>query len=196
MSNYSTVTENKSIILTGISKSFGEKKVLNDLSVSFPYGRITCIMGPSGCGKTTLLNILMGIIAPDSGTIEGLPGKISAVFQEDRLCEDFKTATNIRMVTDRPESEILECLEKLGIRDSAGRKIRELSGGMKRRAAIARALLSDHELLIMDEPFKGLDPETRKKTASLIAETEKSVIIVTHDESDAALLNADIIRLS
>lgn len=196
MNNISVVNEQNSILVSHLSKSFGEKKVLDDLSLSFPYGKITCIMGKSGCGKTTLLNILLGIEKQDSGTVTGIPKKVSAVFQEDRLCEDFKVITNIKMATGRPENEILSCLSGLMMKESANTKVKELSGGMKRRVAIARALLSEHDLLIMDEPMKGLDTETRKKTASLIRETAGTMIIVTHDEAEAELLGAGIIRLS
>ncbi|MCQ2400832.1 MAG: ATP-binding cassette domain-containing protein [Lachnospiraceae bacterium] len=196
MNNISVVNEQNSILVSHLSKSFGEKKVLDDLSLSFPYEKITCIMGKSGCGKTTLLNILLGIEKQDSGTVTGIPKKVSAVFQEDRLCEDFKVITNIKMATGRPENEILSCLSGLMMKESANTKVKELSGGMKRRVAIARALLSEHDLLIMDEPMKGLDTETRKKTASLIRETAGTMIIVTHDEAEAELLGAGIIRLS
>lgn len=196
MKTISTVNELNSINISNLSKSFGEKTVLSNLSLSFPYGSTTCIMGKSGCGKTTLLNIILGTEKPDSGTVTGVPEKISAVFQEDRLCEDFSVLTNIRMASGKNEEEILSCLSGLMLEESAGTKVRELSGGMKRRVAIARALLSEHDLLIMDEPFKGLDPETRKKTAALVREAAGTVIAVTHDEADAELLNAEIIRLS
>lgn len=196
MNDFSVTNEKKSIVLSHISKSFNGHPVLGDLSFSVPYGSTLCIMGASGCGKTTLLNIIMGIEKPEEGTVTGVPGRIAAVFQEDRLCEDFRCITNIRMASEKTDEEILACLDSLLIGDSAYKKISELSGGMKRRAAIARALLSDHDLLVMDEPFKGLDPETRKKTASLIRETSCTKIIVTHDEEDAELLGASVIRLS
>lgn len=192
----STANEHNSIIVSHISKSFGEKEVFHDLSLTFPYEKTTCIMGRSGFGKTTLLNILLGIDKPDSGTVTGVPEKISAVFQEDRLCEDFRLITNIKMTSGKTEEEIFSCLEKLMLKENAETKVCELSGGMKRRTAIARALLTDRDLLVMDEPLKGLDAETKEKTASLIKETAGTKIIVTHDETDAVLLDADIIRLS
>ena len=77
------------LVLSNITKSYGERLVLEDLSLSFPAGSVTCIMGPSGCGKTTLFNLITGTIKADAGTITGLPDKLSIVFQEDRLCESF-----------------------------------------------------------------------------------------------------------
>ena len=86
------------LVLHHISKRFGEKTVLDDLSHRFPAGRCTCIMGPSGCGKTTLLRIVLGLERPDGGTVEGRPDRIAAVFQEDRLFEGFSALSNVAAV--------------------------------------------------------------------------------------------------
>lgn len=175
------------IVLKDICKSFDEKTVLNNLSAEFAYGEISCLMGKSGCGKSTLLNIIMGLLPKDSGEISGVPEKISAVFQEDRLCEEFSAYTNIRLsCPDERKSEIIPALKNLGLGDSIDKKVSTLSGGMKRRVAILRAVLSDWELLIMDEPFKGLDENTRLKVIDFVRERTdgKTVIMVTHDEED------------
>ncbi len=152
------------IKISNLNKSFGDKTVLRNLRAVFPCGRITCIMGSSGCGKTTLLNILMGLMSADSGEITGIPGRVSAVFQEDRLCEGFTAVSNIRAVTGKnvPIAEIEKHLTDLGLADSMYKPVIKLSGGMKRRVAIARAILYDPELIILDEAFKGLDAATKK----------------------------------
>ncbi len=175
------------IVLNNINKSFDEKVVLKDLCVSFPYGETSCLMGKSGCGKSTLLNIIMGLLRADSGEISGVPEKISAVFQEDRLCEAFSAYTNIRLsCPDDKKDEIIPTLRLLGLGDSIDKKVSTLSGGMKRRVAIIRAILSDWDLLIMDEPFKGLDENTRMDVINFVREkvAGKTVIMVTHDEED------------
>ena len=187
------------IVITGLCKRFGDKAVLRDLSAVLPGGETTCIMGPSGCGKTTLLRILMGLLAPDSGSVTGLPRTIAAVFQEDRLCEDLTAAANVRLVTGRavPPAEIEAHLRALGLGDSLGLPVREYSGGMKRRAALARAVLAESELLVLDEPFKGLDEAARAAAeAYLLAHSQgKTRLIVTHDRAEAARLGGGVLRL-
>ena len=84
------------ITIQNLCKAFGEKKVLDNFSATFPVGTVTCIMAPSGAGKTTLLSIMQGLLRPDSGSMEGIPAKMAAVFQEDRLCEDFNAVSNVR----------------------------------------------------------------------------------------------------
>lgn len=190
------------IIIKDLCKSFGEKKVLEGFSATFPAGSASCIMAPSGAGKTTLLSIMQGFTAPDSGSITGNDVKMSAVFQEDRLCEDFCAVSNVRFScgsgkNKKSKEEIVACLESLGLGDSLDKPVREFSGGMKRRVAIARALMADYELLFLDEPFKGLDGEMRASVAGYIrtAAAGKTVIAVSHDETEAELLGATIIRM-
>ncbi len=186
------------LVLEHVSKSFGERKVLEDVSLSFPEG-ITCVMGPSGLGKTTLLRVIAGLLPPDAGRITGRPDRVAFVFQEDRLCEDFSAVANVRLVTgkDVPEEEILRTLDALGLSGSERMKVRELSGGMKRRAAIARALLYRPQLLLLDEAFKGLDEERREKTMDCIRNESagRIVICVTHDPEEADYLGGRVIRL-
>ena len=146
-----------SIELRGVSKAFGEKQVLQNVSHLFPEGKLTCVMGPSGCGKTTLLSLLLGLVQPDAGEIRGMEGrKLSAIFQEDRLCENAGAVSNIRLVNPRlSKGEAEEMLREVGLGDSLGQPVRTLSGGMKRRVAILRALAAEYDVLLADEPFKG-----------------------------------------
>lgn len=187
------------IVVNKIHKSFGGRKVLEEFSCVFREGRITAVTGKSGCGKTTLTNIVMGLIKPDSGTVLNVPAKISAVFQEDRLCEDFGAVSNIHFVTGRnyPKDEIEKCLLYLGLGGSLYKPVRELSGGMRRRVAIARALLFDYDLLILDEPFKELDAVTKENVMGYIKQNAagKTVILVTHNMDEACYFEADTVEM-
>ena len=184
------------IVINNISKSFGEKVVFSNFSEIIPANQTTVIMGESGCGKTTLINMIMGLEKADSGEISGIPNKISAVFQEDCLCEDFSAISNIRAVVGSKISkeEIAKALKDLGLSDKDIKNpVRELSGGMKRRVTIARALLAESDLLIMDEPFKGLDLETRATVIKFILNSisQRTLIIITHAPEEVELLSAD-----
>ena len=177
-----------------LSKSFGDKKVLDGLDLTLPHGKISCIMGESGCGKSTLAKILMGIYEADGGTIDGLPAKIAAVFQEDRLCEDFSAFTNAKMAAARgvTRQQIESDFAVLGLDGAQKTPARELSGGMRRRVSLIRAMRSDAELIILDEPFAGLDEQTHRVAVEYVQNTRggRTVIVVTHDRDDAELLGA------
>lgn len=188
------------IILRHVSKSFGGAAVLSNMDLTFKAGGTYCLMSPSGTGKTTLLKILMGIIAPDSGTISGLSAKrISAVFQEDRLLEDCSALQNLRFVTGSLYTcaQLEQRLAALLPADCLKRPVSEFSGGMKRRLSILRALLVPSDLVLMDEPFTGLDHENKIKAIGLIKSNTagRLLVIATHDAEDAALLNAEIISI-
>lgn len=184
------------IIISHLSKSYGENKVFSDFSAVFERGKTTCIMAPSGAGKTTLLRILTGLETADAGRIEGMDGlKKSMVFQEDRLCENLSVSANIRLVRQKKtwgrdqkeKKEIQEALESVGLAGNGDQQVRELSGGMKRRVALLRALYSDWDILFLDEPFKGLDEETKTQVMCYTKEKcrGKTVIFVTHERSEA-----------
>ena len=187
----------KDLILTDITKSYGNRLVLENLSLSFPAGSVTCIMGPSGCGKTTLFNLITGTIKANSGTISGLPDKLSIVFQEDRLCESFSAVSNIRLVTGNTmtEEEIVQHLEELGLGDSAYMPVCNLSGGMKRRVTIARAICYNADLILLDEALKGLDDERRHLTMDYIQKHSKgkTIICITHDPKEAEYMGGRLI---
>lgn len=186
------------IKVTGIRKSFGDKKVLDGFDALIKENRLTCIMGPSGCGKTTLLYILMGLEPQDTGTISGMPEKKSAVFQEDRLCESFNAVSNVRMVCGKgmTDSVIASHLQSIGIIDLT-QPVREFSGGMKRRVAIVRAILAKSDILFLDEPFKGLDDDTKSLVMDYVAENtrNRTVILVTHSLEEARALDCDMVLM-
>lgn len=190
------------IEIKNLTKAYDRQAVLENLSLTFDDGSFTCIMGKSGVGKTTLLNILMGLENADSGVICGLDDKkVSVVFQENRLCNNITALLNIKMVIQKDsritDDKISECLRRIGLGNDLKKPVSEYSGGMKRRVAILRALLADFDLLIMDEPLKGLDDETKETVIALIKELtkEKTVIMTTHDDSEASLLEANIISI-
>lgn len=184
-----------------INKSFNGQQVLKDLNLTFPKGKITCIMGASGVGKTTLAYILMGLLKVDSGDIEGLQDKkVSAVFQEDRLIEHWDAIKNILLICEHKvtKEKAHENLKEIGMTEYEGKSVKNLSGGMRRRVALVRAVLADYDVLIMDEPFKGLDESLKKQVINYIKKrTEgKTVLIITHDKEEVALLDASIITIS
>ncbi len=194
--------------ITDVSKAYGSLSVLSHVTLELLQDESYCLMSPSGTGKTTLLRILMGLEAPDSGRItlerEGRlqPAaalRIAAVFQEDRLCEALTPLENAAMAIPgradrsalrREMSRILpaECLD---------RPVSTLSGGMKRRTAILRALLSPSHMLLMDEPFTGLDEAIKAKVIQEIRRLRRDrfLLITTHQEEDAALLSARLLQL-
>ena len=177
-------------LLKDISKSFEGKRVLDHLDLTIKENEVNALVGPSGSGKTTLLRIIMGFVIPDSGDLSALKGKrFSAVFQEDRLCENLSAVSNVRLVAN-DKAKVIQALRQVGLENSLQQPVRELSGGMKRRVALVRALLADYDLLLLDEPFKGLDEGTKDK---IIAYTRlmckgKTVILVTHDIEEAKKL--------
>ena len=176
------------IVIKNLCKAYEGRPVLKDLSATLPAGRVTGLMASSGAGKTTLLRLLMGLEQPDAGTITGLEGlRLSVVFQEDRLCDDLSAVNNIRLVNPaRSVQEVTHALDLVGLSGAYWQPARELSGGMRRRVAILRALLAEYDLLLLDEPFKGLDKTTK---AVVMADTRqrirgRTVLFVTHDASE------------
>ena len=189
------------LVIRKLCKSFDGHLVLDQVSLHLVSGNIYCLMGPSGSGKTTLFHILLGLVSADSGEINGLnKERISAVFQENRLCEAFTPVENVTMVM--PSSGInkrkaREALKRLLPDESLDRAASTLSGGMKRRVAIIRALMVPFDMVIMDEPFTGLDEETKQQVITYIKEQSagKLVLISTHQEEDVQLLNGIKIHL-
>ena len=169
--------------LENVSKAFGEKTVLADFSYAFEKGKSYAVTGPSGVGKTTLLRLICGLIRPDSGRVE-VPGgtRVRAVFQEDRLLPWRSVLKNVTL-ENGDETHARELLSALGLESEADSLPASLSGGMSRRVAIARALCAEPDVLLLDEPFNGLDDEMKARTAALIFDKMKgkTVIVITHD---------------
>ena len=178
-----------------LTKQFGEKTLFRDLCLTVDGPAV--LWAPSGWGKTTLLRILMGLETPTAGRVQGA-GRVSAVFQEDRLCDVFSAVANVRLATGRTLPEILRHLEELGLAGSARRPVSQLSGGMRRRVAIARAVCAGPQLLLLDEAFKGLDDQCRRDTVAYIRRHTPgaSLLCVTHDPEEAALLGGRCLDLS
>ncbi|MBF1045078.1 MAG: ATP-binding cassette domain-containing protein [Peptostreptococcus sp.] len=178
------------ILMEKINKSYGDKEVLRDFTTKFEEGTVTFITGESGIGKTSIIRILMGLEGYQSGSIRGLEGKeISVVFQDDCLCDKLSLDKNLSMVLDGQqdkEQDLDRLLDLFGLEGYRYKRVAELSGGMKRRLAILRAILYPHNLMILDEPFKGLDEENKKLVMGQLAKglVDKTAIIVTHDKTE------------
>ena len=188
------------IALEHVSKAYGGQSVLRDFSHVFPEGRVACVVGSSGCGKTTLLRLIAGLEAPDSGRITPAPEGIAMVFQEDRLPPQLTAAGCLRSVLPRTlerDEAIAGALRALGLWEDRDKPVREYSGGMRRRVALARALLFPSPWLLMDEPFKGLDEQTRAQAVAfaLPRMRGRTTVMVTHDLREAELLGGEVLRL-
>ncbi len=181
------------ITVKNITKTFDSKKVLDNISTSIPSSGIFAVSGASGSGKTTFMRILAGLETPDSGTVEGLEGKkISVMFQDDRLLPWYSATDNVAAVCTKEKAK--EWLEKVELSHAADKKPSELSGGMCRRVALARAMAFEGDILFLDEPFKGLDIELRERMAELIKDFAKTkpVILITHDRWEASLAQDEL----
>lgn len=186
-----------SITLREVSFGYEDKRVLERLTLELHEGHRTVIMGSSGRGKTTLLRLLAGLAQPDSGEIAGQPDKVSFMYQDDRLLPWYTVRANLAVTTAATDPQIVDLLSRLGLAGNEDSYPRELSGGMARRVALARALLLPSDMLLLDEPFSGLDSTTKSVVAQVILDecSGKTVVAVLHDEQDAALLGARIVRL-
>lgn len=183
------------LTIRGICKSFEGRSVLKNVSFDFPEAAVTALRGPSGCGKTTLVNIILGLIEPDAGDVlMPASARTAAVFQEDRLIEHFSAARNVRLTAPASvtDEQIRSALSELGLAQEGEKRVSEFSGGMRRRVAVIRAALFQPQLLLLDEPFKGLDEEMRARTAAFLRRNcaQATTILVTHDETEAALMGA------
>lgn len=184
------------IEIKNLCKSYDGDPVLEYFSLTVSGEKPLCFMGTSGRGKTTLFSIIMGLIKADSGEITGTEGKrFSAVFQEDRLCEELSALMNLAIVQDNPDrNKLTQLLLSVGLaEDEIRRPVTELSGGQKRRVAILRAMVSRSDIVLMDEPFKGLDDATK---AQVIGQVKRNLdgrmlLVITHDEEDVHLLDAE-----
>lgn len=182
-------------------KSYGEQIVLKDLNGEFIKHKFTGIMGQSGAGKTTLLRILLGLEKADRGSVNGLEKESwSVMFQENRLCEDFDAYHNLDLVLIRKEtrSRMTEAFKSVGLNEEELNKpVKSFSGGMKRRVALVRAMMKDAQIVVLDEPFKGLDEETKLLAMEYVKKQGhgKTVLLVTHDMNEVEFFDADLIRI-
>jgi NitT/TauT family transport system ATP-binding protein len=191
--------------LKDVHRSFGLFEAVRGLSLEVREGEFVAIVGPSGCGKTTLLNLMSGYDAPTSGTVERTKAT-RMVYQVDGLFPWRTAAENIAMglhqVRDpaQRERELVEMIRLVGMSGFEGHYPHQLSGGMRQRVELARALVGGNDLLLMDEPFSALDYLTRLKMrrelARLLEERRRTVILVTHDIAEAAQLADRLVILS
>ena len=184
--------------LHNITHRFGEHLVLQnvDLSVS-PKQRIA-LMGPSGVGKTTLLRIVLGLLKPDSGTVENCFSRTAAVFQEPRLLPWRTALQNVNLVLGDGKATLEKAgfhLNQVKLEDALYKYPRELSGGMQQRVSLARALAAEGDLLVLDEPFKAMDEALRDHVMELVNRTDAAILLVTHEAAEANKLGCEIIRL-
>lgn len=197
----------KTLKLSDISKKYNDITVLANANAEFTSSKITCIRGQSGAGKTTLLNIIMGVVKADKGMVEfvndngqSVKPVLSAVFQDCRLIEHLSPVINVKMVLKKNsakdvafavKSELLKLLDK----EALDKPCSELSGGMKRRVEIVRAVMAESDIVIMDEPFAGLDEVTKDNVINYIMNNinNRIVIISTHDEEVVKKLRANVL---
>lgn len=179
------------ISLNNVSLKFENKQVIDNLSFDFENRKKYAIIGESGCGKTTILNVISGLLKPQSGDVSKEPYcKIGYVFQEPRLFDWLTVLENVSSVTgldkSNSQSKAKELLTLLGLKESLYQYPNELSGGMKQRVSIARAMAYEPDVILLDEPFKALDVETKKQVANILFNCfkDKTVIMVTHDMTD------------
>lgn len=192
----------------------GNVKALDAINLNIYQNEFVCVLGPSGCGKSTLLKLIAGFMKPTDGEIilegnpvEGIDPHRGVVFQQANLFEWFSVRNNVNFglrMRRLPKKEIQEktneMLKKVGLEEFADKKIYELSGGMKQRVGIARTLINNPEILLMDEPFSALDALTREQmqdfTRKLWWDTGKTIFFITHDVDEALMLASRVIVLS
>ena len=188
------------ICMEHVSKRFGEKRLLEDVSFELGERGILAITGPNGSGKTTLLRLLAGLEKPDSGTVFRPRGcRVSYVFQGNRLVPTLSALENVALVLDRRHrKEAIRWLEFVGLSEKADELPGALSGGMQQRIALARAFAYGGDLLLLDEPFSALDAEWKLRIGDeirRISET-KPVVLVSHDPAEIKRLGCRILSLS
>lgn len=174
----------------------GDKIILQDFSLYLPSQGVLCLSGPSGCGKTSLLRVLAGLTPLSSGSITHMLDS-RMVFQEDRLIPWLSVEANLTAASGISQAEARRWLQLCGLEQEYHARPGSLSGGMRRRVAIVRALAAPSQLLLLDEPFQGLDSDTKSLLypAILEAAAEKPVVIATHHLEEAWALGAAVLHL-
>lgn len=194
-----------SISVHNLIKNFHKQPVFEDFSAEFEDGKTTLISGPSGCGKTTLLRIISGLDKKYTGSVKGVPEKISYLFQEDRLMPWFTLKQNVEFVLKdiyepaKVSETALRIIKDVQLTGHEDKYPSKLSGGMKRRTALARAFCYPCDLLLLDEPFKGMDTKLKLDMINLFKDLfvkqNKTVILVSHDEAVLDQLKCSLIYL-
>lgn len=167
-----------------LSVSFGEKQVLEHFTLELPDHGVTALSGPSGCGKTTLLRVLSGLQKPDAGRVVGIdPRETVLLFQENRLLPGRRVREQITAVLPRPRrGEAERWLALAELEGEGASRVGELSGGMQRRLALARALALGGAWYLLDEPFAGVDPERAGRMLERIRALDVPVLLASHEE--------------
>ncbi len=173
--------------ISRLSVSYEGRRIIEDLSLSLPQTGVFSLFGPSGCGKTTLFHAVAGLVRPEGGSIAGADG-VSCVFQEYRLFPWLTARGNIEAVLKKGESAD-PWLSRMRLSDAAEQLPSQLSGGMCQRVSIARALAYPSDVLLLDEPFSGLDEQLREEIGGMIRREgeRRLVLLITHDRQEAAL---------
>ena len=189
------------IELKDVSAAFQGHSVLEHCSLLVPDGGHTAVMGPSGSGKTTLLRLIAGQLAPDQGSVTVSHGRISYMYQEPRLLPWLTAEENVNLVlSDKPETmgTARQWLAAVGLADAMKKHPAELSGGMRQRVSLARALAYDGDLFLLDEPLSSLDEARAAELLDLLKQYTqgKSMIFVTHSPEQAKVLGGEIYRMN
>lgn len=182
--SYETKKKMAPLHLQDIAVSYGERKVLEDFSATYEPDNLYVLNSPSGSGKTTLLRVIAGLTEIDGGSMELAGQKVAMLFQEDRLCEEYSALKNVELVAvsrSGAKEHLLQLLEEEDIQ----KPCKELSGGMKRRVALARAFAAGADILLLDEPYNGLDEENRMRVVRYIEANRQNriVIMASHIQS-------------
>jgi ABC-type nitrate/sulfonate/bicarbonate transport system ATPase subunit len=183
------------VVIENLSFSYGPKRIFENFSCVMDTPA-TCIESPSGGGKTTLLRLIAGLLKPDGGRIMAGGSKICYLFQEDRLLPWLTARENVAAVLPkarRAEADVF--LDRVELSAEGSQLPKNLSGGQARRVALARALAYGGELLLLDEPFKGLDPELTERLIPTILAQKVPIIMASHARREAELLGCEILRL-
>lgn len=183
------------ITLDKVSRAFDGRRVLQNVSMELPRRGAVCFFGPSGCGKTTLLRLICGLDKPDSGRVNIPQGtRFACHFQEDRLLPWYTAEENLRLVGEDIDAQAW--LDKVLLPEAGKLYPNELSGGMRRRVSLARALAYDSDVLVLDEPVRELDEATAEKMLELIARSvgDRLLILVTHDRTQAEKLGCRVVE--
>ncbi len=182
-----------------VSFSYDDVEILKDFNLTVKGGECVQLYGVSGSGKTTVARIILGLENARSGNVV-VPQNVSTVFQEDRLLENVDVQKNIRLVLSKEQYALSDSLLKeFGLYDVRKKRVSTLSGGMKRRVALVRAIAYGGDALILDEPFNGLDADNKRIAANIIKreflDKGKPVLLITHVKEDSELLDARTINI-